>query len=113
MFVVRKAAPKKQDKNDTTAQIEKDLWYSKRGMKWVNNWDIKLTQELREIEEPAALREVELGHDFLAVGTKYFEELKIMCDVQQALDETATVVKGVRRDAQMVWQQGLGKREEK
>lgn len=110
MLVVDRVVHKKRSPTDTTARVEKDLWYHDEKHRWINNWDKALNKGLREIDEPAALRDVELGQAFMAVDTKWFEELKALCDVEEAMKESIKVAKEVQGDLTMLMQQKQAKK---
>ena len=80
--------------------------------KMINNWDNE-SDKLWEIEEPAALRDVELGDDFIAVTNKYFAEFKVAYDAEKMLAELANEVVEVRGDLAKLWQQRLEEQEKK
>ncbi|MCJ1250222.1 hypothetical protein MMC30_007448 [Trapelia coarctata] len=80
---------------------------------WINNWDKSITEDVEGIEEPAALREVDLGNDFISEASKYFPELKVMCDVRQAMKKSMEIADKVEEDVMEMWQERLDEQAKK
>jgi len=113
MYIINRVAHKQKGPDDNTARIEKDLWYNADKSVWVNNWDKAITDDLEEIEEPAALREVELGHDLMSEDNKYYPELKVLCDVQRVMKESTKVADRAEDDVRKMWDDRMNEQAEK
>jgi len=94
MFEVTRVEPK-LDHNDNIKE-ENDEYLEKLTSEEINNWDLE-SNELSEIEEPAALQSV-LGVGFVSVSADFFAEMKITVDVHKALLKAEKAEKEVREE---------------
>lgn len=97
MFLVTDVKPRDNDK-DGSPRVEKDEYVSKETGETLNSWDPDL-HDLREMDEPPALRDLGFGDLFISVSTKYLADLKTTAEAEKALEKAAKEEMAAREEA--------------
>lgn len=97
MFLITRIKPKDND-NNGRPRIEKDEYVEPDTGETLNSWDPEL-HDLKEMDEPPALRNLGVGDLFLTVSTKYLDDLKTTVEAEKALAKAAKEEMEAREEA--------------